>query len=355
MRILFIGDARSIHTRRWVEEFSRRGHECRLMTDYPSDTPYRGVDPINMGSPDRNKLWHYLRCVTLIKKEIIRWKPDILHAHFISGYGYWADLSGFHPLVLTAWGSDIYKVPEESVLSRQLIRRALSHADLVTGDSRDMNKAIQILQPAVKSPELIFFGVDTDSFIPKPNKEFLKEQFGWKDKYVILSNRRLESLYRVNLILEAFARMNRMDALLVILHTGSQLPQLERRVMALNLSDRVQFVGEVKYSDLPEYLQASDLFVSIPSSDATSVSLLEAMSCGLPVLVSDLPSNREWVTESQQGWIYPGDSVDDLSNMLLNAMDSQDTGGESSRKVITEKACFSSQMDRMETLYKSLL
>ena len=84
MRILFIGDARSIHTRRWVEEFSYRGHECRLMTDYPSDTPYRGVDQIYMGSPDRNKLWHYLRCVTLIKKEMIRWKPDILHAHFIA-------------------------------------------------------------------------------------------------------------------------------------------------------------------------------------------------------------------------------------------------------------------------------
>ena len=78
--------------------------------------------------------------------------------------------------------------------------------------------------------------------------------------------------------------------------------------------DRVQFGGQVSQRDLPRWYHKADLYISPSHIDGSSVSLMEALACGLPALVSDIPANREWVSEGVNGWLFPDGNADILAD-----------------------------------------
>jgi len=84
--------------------------------------------------------------------------------------------------------------------------------------------------------------------------------------------------------------------------------------------DRVTFPGLVKQSELPDFYRTADLYLSASHSDGTSISLLEAMGCGRPVLVSDIPGNKEWVTPGKNGWLFPDGNVEALSQAIVQVL-----------------------------------
>ena len=61
----------------------------------------------------------------------------------------------------------------------------------------------------------------------------------------------------------------------------------------------------------------ADLYVSPSHVDGASVSLMEALACGLPALVSDIPGNKEWVNEGVNGWLFPDGDVHVLARKIL--------------------------------------
>jgi glycosyltransferase involved in cell wall biosynthesis len=79
----------------------------------------------------------------------------------------------------------------------------------------------------------------------------------------------------------------------------------------------VDFPGRVSQSDLPRYYQMADLYLSASHVDGSSVSLMEALACGRPVLVSDIPGNQEWVEQGINGWLFKDGDVDDLAKKIL--------------------------------------
>ena len=357
MKICYLGDGQSIHIERWMKYFVEQGHQIILLTDNPGNpTP---IQQIRVGNRRNYKLIHYYRCIHDIKKILKSFKPDILHAHFISGYGYWAQWSKFHPLVLTAWGSDIYIVPHDKFISKILVRRALEQADLVTADSADLKSAILNLAPRTKRIELISFGVDTSLFKPAVDIEMAKSELKLAGHKVILSNRRLEPLYNLDNIIRATSLIKKEfpNIKLIVFGEGSQNEKLLQLSNSLKLQSNIEFRGSVNHPELAKYLQATDLYISVPQSDATSVSLLEAMACELPMVVSDLPSNREWVEPDINGKLVPPDSVDVLARACVELL--QDplnarTMGKKNRQIILTRAEYKSQMQKMEKLYKEV-
>jgi len=85
--------------------------------------------------------------------------------------------------------------------------------------------------------------------------------------------------------------------------------------------DRVQFGGQVSQKELPGWYREADLFVSPSHVDGTSVSLLEALASGLPVIVSDIPGNKEWVEDGINGWLFPDGNSSALADKIATVLD----------------------------------
>ena len=112
----------------------------------------------------------------------------------------------------------------------------------------------------------------------------------------------------------------------VLLDIGGQ-PMLvrvvERACRARRLDgvmDRVTFPGFISNNDLPRFYHMADLYISASHVDGLSVSLMEALACGLPCIVSDIPANREWVTDGVNVLIFPDGDVDALAGIISKAI-----------------------------------
>ena len=120
---------------------------------------------------------------------------------------------------------------------------------------------------------------------------------------MILSPRSLTPVYNPDTILAAFDLLAEAlpDAQLVLKHMGEGTADLER----LAARERVHVVGHVPYERMAWYYQAADVCVSIPSSDSSPRSVWEAMACGCPVVVSDLPWVRELIAPERDALVVP--------------------------------------------------
>ena len=160
MRISYIANAESIHTQRWVQYFADKGHEVHLI----SPTPPIGNYPQNV-SLYPIKVLEGIRglnhpfSVFQIRRIMKRINPDILHAHYAADYGFWAALCWVHPFVVTAWGSDILVRPQESKLSKWMVKFVLKQADLITCDAEHLEHRIAELGADRRRIKLIYFGV----------------------------------------------------------------------------------------------------------------------------------------------------------------------------------------------------
>ena len=333
-----------MHVQRWVREMLARGWRVSLVTARPA--PVEGVQQIVLRPVRRSSDW--LWRVREARQALARLRPDIVHAHYLTSYGYLAARAGAQPLVLTAWGSDLLVTPRESALKRWLTAWSLRRARLVTGDSQDLLAVAHSLAPGVPAA-LIHWGVERSRFAPAP--------WAGKPRAEAVSLRIWEANYRIDLILRAFAQVHAQqpDARLHLLGGGSQEGALRALVDRLALHDAVQFHGRLDDAGMAVVLARCKLSISVPESDATSVSVLESMACGLAVIASDLPANREWL---QAEALVPAGDTEALAARWL-ALLRDDTraaawGAENAERIARD-GDRRVQMDAMDALYRRLL
>ena len=120
----------------------------------------------------------------------------------------------------------------------------------------------------------------------------------------------------------------------------------------LGLTDAVEFVGWIQKEDNEKWYSKAKIWVSIPESDATSISLLEAMACGCIPIVSDLPANREWIESGINGIVVEDLECDFMSNALeLN----QTTAIDRNKQRITDDGTKDSNRTKFLQLYQRIL
>ena len=139
LHLCLLGDANSVHLQRWAREMMARGFRVSVVTARAQ--PIDGVEPFVLSPVRRSVDW--LRRVGEARRFVERLAPDIVHAHYVSSYGYLAARCARHPLVMTAWGSDLLLTPRHSTLMRWLTGWTLRRADLITGDSLDLVAAAE--------------------------------------------------------------------------------------------------------------------------------------------------------------------------------------------------------------------
>lgn len=350
-RILFFADASNIHTRRWVQAMAERQFECYVVTRRPG-TIAGAKEVIALHEGDSALGW--FRAIPQVRALARRIRPHWVHGHYVTSYGLWAAACGYPvPKVLTAWGSDILVTPREPGLRGSfmsgLVGWSLRQAQLVTADSADVIEAIRGY--GVRAPcHEVLWGADTDRFRPARAA---------KAGFEVVSLRNWEPNYNIDTILRAFARLRRerpeANAVLTLLGGGPLDRELHSLAIQLELGDdALRLVGRTDDTGMVEALQRASVSVSVPSSDATSVAMLESMACGVAVVASDLPANRPWVDAA---WRVPPRDDAALARALIRLCDDRAQAralGEHNRRLVEQKGSRRGEMDRMAALYESL-
>lgn len=253
-------------------------------------------------------------------------KPDLVHAGPIQSAAWLTALAGFHPLVSMSWGSDLMFEAGRSEAARRITRFTLAHSDVLVGDCACVGQKAHSFGFDLARYRQFPWGVDLKHFAPGVSNR-LREKLGWVDKTVLLSTRAFEPIYGVDVLINAFALAARQDhdLRLLLLGQGSQEKRLRATVKKLDLQQKVHFYGTANLEQLPELYHSADFYLSASHSDGSSVSLMEALACGLPVIVSDIPGNQEWVTEGEQGWLFKDGEAADFSNKILEAVSKVNT------------------------------
>jgi glycosyltransferase involved in cell wall biosynthesis len=278
------------------------------------------------------------------------WKDGLLGA-----------LSGFRPHLVMPWGSDILLEPDRSWAIRMAVRYVLRRADMITCDCQVVADKIVQLSGYPRERIVVFpWGVDRRLFHPDVPPTPERRALGWDGNPVLIMNRTFRPLYNVSGFLEAMPRVleRRPDVRVFLLGAGPQEPMLRSLARRLGLEDVVRFVGPVPPEQMATWLRASDLYVSNSFSDGASLSLLEAMSCGLPVVVSDVPALLEWVTDGVNGLVVPrGDSAALARAMVRLVEDDAARGrmGRENRAIAVQRADWAANFRRLEEIYRRLV
>lgn len=259
-----------------------------------------------------------------LRRVLAETRPDVVHAGTIQTAALLTALSGYHPLVTMSWGSDLLKDADRNWAWRWATRYTLAHSDILVGDCRAVREKAESFGFPAERTVLFPWGVDLTRFAPGSAADF-RARLGWQDAFVLLSNRAWEPLYGVDVVVKAFARAARdlPQLRLLLLGNGSQAARLRQILLDAGLLDRVYFAGQVNQDNLAGYYRAADLYLSASHSDGSSVSLLEALGCGRPVLVSDIPTNGEWIEPGVQGGLFPDGDDEALAQGIREAAGGQ--------------------------------
>ena len=355
MKLLMLAPASVIHTQRWVEALHGRGVQLVLATqhDPASWRPPVGVKVVRLphgGSAG------YFRNVPALRRLLRDERPDLMNAHYASGYGTTAALAGFRPWLLSVWGSDVYDFPYESGpkgrLKGWLLRRNLRHADAVASTSEAMARQVRRLVPDIGAVAVTPFGIDTERFSTR-----LPSQSQARDGIVIGTVKTLAPKYGIDLLLRAFAQVRaaakpNAELSLLIVGDGPQRSELEALSRTLGIADHVRFVGAVPHAEVPQWLHRFDVYVAASRLDSESfgVAVLEASACGLPVVVSDVGGLPEVVANGKTGLVVVRENVAALAQALARLVESPSERrrlGDAGRRHVVEHYEWQATVDQM--------
>jgi L-malate glycosyltransferase len=336
MRVLYFSKDYTPHDHRFLSALAETEHEVFYLK---LEQNLRQIEDRPVPSQIQQVLWkggqgsfrrRDVPRLTLDLKRIIKEiKPDLIHAGPIQTCAFLAVLSGFHPILTMSWGFDLMQDAERNEWMKWITSYTLKRSTFFTSDAEiTRNKAIAY---GMNPDRTVVFpwGVDLKHFCPeqlsvskKTQIVKTKAQNVKRKSFVLFCNRSWEPRYGVDVLAKAFVKVanQRDDVSLLLLNGGSQTRVIRQILMNGGVLDRVQFGGQVSQRDLPRWYHMADLYISPSHVDGSSVSLMEALACGLPALVSDIPANQEWVSEGVNGWLFPDGNADILAEKILTVV-----------------------------------
>ncbi len=367
MKILYFSFDYTPHDHRFLAALAESGHEIHYLRLQrgPRQTEDRPLPPavhlVRWAGGQKPFRWlAFPRLFADFRRVLRTLQPDLVHAGPIQTVAAFPALAGFHPLVSMSWGYDLQRDADRSGFYRALTRFVLRRSDALVADCQAVARRAQAFGFPAERITVFPWGVDLQHFAPGAD-DGLRARMGWEDAFVVLHNRSWEPIYGVDVMARAFVQAARQEPRLrlMLLGSGSLAPLLHRIFQEARLLDRVHFFGQVSQRQLPRYYRAADLYLSASHTDGSSVSLMEALASGLPALVSDIPSNREWVEEGVQGWLFPDGDARALAVKLVEAAHLPATAlgqmAQAARARAEAKANWPQNFQRLLDLYRRLL
>ena len=344
--VCYLANARSIHTQRWATHFSKRGYDVHVVSFDKGEIP--GVEVHHVPLPVPFKPLGIPLTLPGVKRILRTIRPDILHAHYATSYGLLGALTGFKPLIITAWGTDVLIMPRKSRLIRGILLWSLGKANLVTSMAAHMTAVLKGLGVDDKKIVMLPFGVDTSVFHPGLRAR--------EEDIDIICTRPCESLYNVELLIRSLPRIVVRYPRLrcVLIGGGSQEPKLRALAADLGIEAHIHWAGHVSLPEVAKWLGRAKVFVSPSLSDGNNISLNEAMACGCFPVCTDIPANREWLEDGQNGYLVPVDQPEVLAErvcLALAAPEFRRCCAETNWRIVERRADWNKHMATMEGIY----
>ncbi len=366
MRICYITDGDVVDTKNWLTYFAQRGHQVHLISPRVREGYIEGVllhRLVNIlpGLWPISRYLSGLSWIVQVRRLVNKLKPDIIDVHYITIYGYLAVASGFHPLVMGVWGSDILVDPEQNIIYKFFTGQALRKAERVICVSPALKEEVTKYGVNPGLIDIVYIGTDTQEFSPDKRNADVFQKLGIPASCpVVISTRSLGPIYNIETLVRAIPLVLKEvpEARFIIGGQGEQRNYLEKLAKDLAICDSVRFPGWIPGEDLPVYLASSDVYVSTSLSDGTSTSLLEAMAGGLAPVVTDITANRPWVEDGQNGFLFPVKNHEILAAKivyLLKNTELRNKFGQANRQLVQEKAEFHKEMAKVEQIYLKLV
>lgn len=352
MRICLLGSASSIHTVRWANGLSGRGHQVSLLSRHPrvDSEITASVDVVEL--PDL-RATGYVTDAWAVRRWLRQNQPDVLNVHYASGYGLLARLARPEvPTLLSVWGSDIYDVPRAGRIQRHVITRNLHAATALASTSRCMAQEIR-RYASDRTIHITPFGVDTQRFTPAAARASA-------NGLVIGTVKRLDSKYGVDTLIEAFAKVvedrPHVPLELHLYGGGPDEALLRRLARSLDVEEQTRFMGQVPHAEVPAAMSSLDVYVALSRLDSESfgVAILEAGAAARPVVVSNVAGPAEVTVDGVTGLIVPRDDSSAASEAIGRLIDDQalrNEMGTAGRRHVEELYSWERSLDLMETAY----
>jgi L-malate glycosyltransferase len=302
---------------------------------------------------------YYITGFFLTSYVVFRHKCHLIHAHWVIPTGLIGVLVGAFikiPLIVTIHGSDYRIIRMKPFILRKIFLYVCEKARHIICVSEVLRRNIEELGIQAEKISVSPMGVDDHFFRPLINRGANRiEQF-----ITILSNRQLQPVYNLSLLIRAIPIVLEAEpnARFIIAGIGSEREKLEQRVKDLNISSNVQFLGWVTHEEMPMLLSEADIYVSTSLDDGTSISLLEAMVSGAFPVVTDIPSNREWICDGENGFLVPTDEERCLAEKIIGAIRNRDLRERSRDRncsLIKGKAVWPVNIEKTKEIYKGAL
>jgi len=359
--LLICGDINSVHVQRWCNSLSGCFKKVTLVS---VQKPFNVTEDSIISKLKKIVLpfeapFGYILNGPAIRRIIQNEMPDIIHVHSLWGYGFLFYFSGIKPDVVSVYGFEVFDKPRKSYLHKKIILCFLKRSQAVASTSSFMAEQIQKLG-FIGKIHITPFGVDTNVFQPAEYHEKRSEVL----RIGIVKH--LSYKYGIDTLIEAFAiakkQLDEQSVMtsLYIYGEGKDAEKLKELAISLEVKECIYFKGSIPNQQVPAVLQNLDIFC-MPSrleSESFGVAALEAMSCGLPVIASDIGGLPALVEPNSNGILVPPDDVKSLSEAIIKlALDTKlrNKLGSEARKFVMEKYTWNSSVDKMMSVYSKII
>lgn len=301
------------------------------------------------------RVFESILAIFRIRKMIKAEKPDLVIAERITSYGFLAATSGFPKIAIAQQGiTDIFPLNSPSVPIKKAMQRfAFKKVSIIHAWGEAMTASMYKSGARVDQIMVLPKGIDLRKykFQPKGDKQTRIEA---------IVTRSLFPEYRHEVILKAFAlvKAKGIPFKLTIIGDGILKDKLVNLAHKLNIMEEVNFTGRIENRLLPDYLMASNVYISMPITEGVSASLFEAMASGCYPIVSDLRGNRSWIRHHANGALVKVDDINSLAKEIeyawtnIEKLNSQII---SNREFIEKNVSYEINMKKISDRYHQLI
>jgi len=354
MRVLLIGNANSIHIRRWASSLAGRGLDVSLLSR--AQVPVEGVRLIAAEVPSwapwRPGRWAQRRR-GMFRRVVHEVGPDVVNVHYLGPYSVFPEDLGGARLLVNTWGSDVIPLGPEPPEQRRQKIRVLRSADRLMSSSHHLARATcEYAGLAQQRVVTNHWGVELDRFGPPGTPS---------DEPVVGFVKSLQPHYGPRTLLTAFAEVVQAvpgAKLLMAGRVDELRTELENQAAGLGISSKIEWLGHVDYDEVPGLFRRMGVSAMPSTREAFGMAAIESQAIGVPVVASTVGGLPEVVVDGQTGLLVPPDDPPALARALIRVLSDRKLRhrlGRQGRAHVEANFDFNATVDRMVATYEEMV